>query len=439
MASATYLWAKILSHIEQNHTEALVNTWFDDVDVVELRDDTLVLFTPNQFRKPILETQCIPYITEAMLAVGSQNIKVIILDEDGLREYRSQKKDSEELDAIKREFTFDNFVVGSSNRFAHGAAIAVAQHPGEIYNPLLIYGDSGLGKTHLLYAIANAIREQHTGDSTPFHIVYVKAEQFTNELIDAIKKGESIQFRNKYRTADLFLMDDIQFISGRESTQEEFFNTFNVLYEAKKQIVLTSDRPPESMSKLELRLKTRFQWGLIADIQAPDYETRVAIIERKAASMGLQLPDDVVSYVAENITSNVRQLEGTVNKIKAYRDIDGMELNITNVSRAIKDMFKGSTQNIPQLIISQVAAYYNISESVIRGTSRNKNTIEARQVSMYLIRSITHISLDEIAQEFGKDHTTVMYSVDKIKSNLAGSPHLQTVIQELTTNINEKL
>lgn len=437
MASATYLWAKILSYIEQHHTEALVNTWFDDVDVVELRDNTLVLFTPNPFRKPILEEQCIPYITEAMLAVGQQQIHVEILNEDGLKEYKSRSHKNEDLDAIKREFTFENFVVGSSNRFAHAAAKAVANKPAEAYNPLLIYGESGLGKTHLLYAIANVIKE----NNPDFHIVYVKGDQFTNDLITAIAEGKNVEFRSKYRTADLFLMDDIQFIAGKESTQEEFFHTFNTLYEQKKQIVLTSDRPPDVMSKLEDRLKTRFQWGLLADIQPPDYETRVAIVENKAASIGLKLPVDVVSYVAENVTSNVRQLEGTVNKIKAYRDITGLEINLTNVSRAIKDMFRGKDKILPtpQLIISEVSSYYNISESIIRGTARNKATAEARQVSMYLIRSLTSLSLEDIAAEFGKDHTTVMHSVDKVESNLPTSVHLQTVVKEVTANVNGKL
>ncbi len=437
MASATYLWAKILSYIEQHHTEALVNTWFDDVDVVELRDNTLVLFTPNPFRKPILETQCIPYITEAMLAVGQQQVTVEVLDEDGLRDYRKQSKKTEDLDAIKREFTFENFVVGSSNRFAHAAAKAVANMPAESYNPLLIYGESGLGKTHLLYAIANVIKDNNPG----CHIVYVKGDQFTNELIAAIAEGKNVEFRSKYRTADLFLMDDIQFIAGKESTQEEFFHTFNTLYEQKKQIVLTSDRPPDVMSKLEDRLKTRFQWGLLADIQPPDYETRVAIIENKAATIGLQLPGDVVTYVAENVTSNVRQLEGTVNKIKAYRDITGLEINLTNVSRAIKDMFRGKDKVLPtpQLIISEISSYYNISESVIRGTARDKTTAEARQVSMYLIRKLTPLSLEDIAAEFGKDHTTVMHSVDKVETNLPSNAHLQTVVKEVTANVNGKL
>ena len=313
----------------------------------------------------------------------------------------------------------------------------MANKPAMAYNPLLIYGESGLGKTHLLYAIANVIKK----NNPDFHIVYVKGDQFTNELISAIAEGKNVEFRSKYRTADLFLMDDIQFIAGKDSTQEEFFHTFNTLYEGKKQIVLTSDRPPDVMSKLEDRLKTRFQWGLLADIQPPDYETRVAIIENKAASMGLQLPGDVVAYVAENITSNVRQLEGTVNKILAYRDMTDFEINLTNVSRAIKDMFRGKEKLLPtpQLIISEISSYYNISESIIRGTARDKNTAEARQVSMYLIRKLTNLSLEDTAAEFGKDHTTVMHSINKVEKNLATSEHLQTVVKEVTANINGKL
>ena len=437
MPSATYLWSRVLANIAQTHSESLVTTWFDDVDVVELHDNILVLYTPNTFRKNVIEEQCIPFIQEAFLAVGNQDVNVRILDDKGLLSYRSSRKNNDDLDAINAEFTFANFVVGPSNQFAHAAAWAVANQPASTYNPLLIYGDSGLGKTHLLYAIANKIREEHPD----YHIVYVKGDQFTIELITALKEGRNVEFRDKYRTADLFLMDDIQFIAGKDSTQEEFFHTFNSLYEQKKQIVLTSDRPPEDMSKLQDRLKTRFQWGLQADVKSPDYETRVAIIQNKASSMGLHLPEDVISYVAENITSNVRQLEGTVNKIMAYRDMMDFEINVTNVSRAIKDMFKGKEKVLPtpNLIISEVSSYYNVTESVIRGTARNRIPMEARQVSMYLIRTLTNLSLEDIAMEFGKDHTTVMHSVDKIEKNLGSSTQLQTVIKEITANINGKL
>lgn len=437
MASAFYIWSKVLSYIGQQHTEALVNTWFDDVEVVELKDDQLVLFTPNQFRKPILETQCIPYIRQAMLAVARQDVTVTVLDEDGLKDYKNRNKNTGDLDPIKQQYTFDNFVVGSSNEFAHAAALAVAKNPACTYNPLFIYGPSGLGKTHLLYAIANYMKKNDPNAK----IVYSKSEDFTNEFIAAVGEGKNVEFRSKYRSADLFLMDDIQFIAGKERTQDEFFHTFNTLYEQRKQIVLTSDRAPEVISKLENRLKTRFQQGLIIDVQPPDYETRVAIIQKKADSLGLKLPNDVLSYVAENVTSNVRQLEGTVNKILAYRDMTGLELNLTNVSRAIKDMFRGKENVLPtpQLIISEISSYYNIPESVILGTARDKKTVEARQVAMYLIRTLTNLSYEDIGEKFGKDHSTVMHSTDKIENNMAANSHLQTVIKEVTENVNGKL
>ena len=436
MASIAYLWSKILAYMEQQQNEIVISTMFNDVDVIDLSDNTLYLFTTSDLRRPIIQEQFASHIKEAMLAVGNQSIEVVVLDEKGLKDYHNRDKRGEGLDYINPEYTFENFVVGSSNRFAHGAAYAVSKKPAIAYNPLLIYGDSGLGKTHLLSAVANTIHQEHPD----FKIVYVKSEDFTNELIAALREGNTVEFKTKYRTADLFLMDDIQFIAGKESTQEEFFHTFNTLFEQHKQIVLTSDRPPEEMNKLEQRLKTRLQCGLMADIKAPDYETRCAIIMKKAESLGLKLPNDVVSYIAENITSNVRSLEGTVNKIIAYRDMSpDFDLSLSSVSRAIKDMFiKGEEKIVPTppLIISEVSTFYNISESVIRGSKRDKRTAEARQVCMYLIRKMTNLSLEDVAQEFGKDHTTVMHSVDKITNNLASDKQLRSTVKEITANIN---
>ena len=436
MPSASYFWRKILNYIEETYSESVIITFFDDVDVVDMHDDLLVIYTPNPFRKPVLEQQGSLYIREAMERMYQRKISLLVLDDDGMEEYKN-RGEKDVLSAITSEFTFEKFVVGPSNRFAHAAAFAVAARPAQCYNPLLIYGDSGLGKTHLLYAIANVIKKHHPS----FKIVYCKGDDFTNEMISAIRDGKNVDFRNKYRNADLFLMDDIQFIAGKEQTQDEFFHTFNTLYESKKQIVLTSDRPPEEMNRLEERLKTRLQWGLLADIKPPDYETRVAIIHKKAAGQGMILPDDVVDYVAENITSNVRQLEGTINRIMAYRDMEKSELNLTNVSRAIKDMFKSKEKILPTagLIISEVASYYNISESVIRGTQRDKKTAEARQVAMYMIRTLTTLSLEETAQEFGKDHTTVMHSVNKIEAAITPGSNLEATIKEISMNINGKL
>lgn len=438
MASATYIWTKILSYMEDKLGEHVISTMFDDVDVVELSGNTLILFTANEFRKPLIEERFISHIQEAMLSIGKQDISVKIFNEKELSDYRSKDKTDKGIDYINPNYTFDSFVVGPSNRFAHAAAEAVAKKPSIVYNPLLIYGPSGLGKTHLLSAIANTIHSDHPD----FNIVYIKSEDFTNDLITAVKLGNNADFRTKYRTADLLLMDDIQFIAGKESTQVEFFHTFNTLYEQGKQIVLTSDRPPEEMQKLEDRLKTRLSQGLMADIKAPDYETRCAIIQKKAESVGLKLPDDVISYIAENITSNVRTLEGTVNKILAYRDMSpDFEFSITSVSRAIKDMFIRGEEKIvptPSLIIDEVSSFYNISESVLRGNKRDKRTAEARQVCMYLIRSMTTLSLEDIAQEFGKDHTTVMHSINKIGSELNQNDSLKNTVNELTVNINGK-
>ena len=362
---------------------------------------------------------------------------MLVFGDDELQAYKSKGKQNTSMD-FNPQFTFDSFVVGPSNRFAHGAAIAVSNTPGQVYNPLFIYGPPGVGKTHLLYAIANGIRK-HNPDA---RVVYIKGDQFTNELIDAIKSGKNVEFRSKYREADLFLIDDVQFIAGKESTQEEFFHTFNSLYEEHKQIVMTSDRKPSDMLTLEDRLKTRFEWGLLADIQPPDYETRMAIIKTKANSLGLELPDEVCNYIAVNVTSNVRQIEGTVKKILAYRDLDDMPLDLPNVSRAINDMFKNENSALPTpgLIISQVCKFYSIDESVLRGPLKNKGTSEARQIAIYLIRRITNLSLPDIGKEFGRDHTTILHAIRKVEVELKNeNSALKNNIRDITANINSSL
>ena len=365
-----------------------------------------------------------------------KDITVEVFGEEELNAFRNKNRKPDFIE-FNPQFTFDNFVVGSSNQFAHGAAIAVANNPADSYNPLFIYGPSGLGKTHLLYAIAGHIHNKHP----EFNIVYIKGDQFTNEMIKALQGGKNFEFRNKYRNADLFLVDDIQFIAGKESTQEEFFHTFNNLYENHKQIVLTSDRSPSDMQKLEERLKTRFEWGLLADIQPPDYETRMAIIKNKAIHLGLDLPDDVCDFIAENVTSNVRQIEGTVKKIHAYHNLNGMTLDIPNVKRAITDIINTtSILPTPALIISEVSRFYGIEETVLRGTLKNKSTAEARQVAMYLVRKMLNLSYPDIGREFGRDHTTALHSVNKIESLLQKDDHpLHKTIQDISANIINKL
>ena len=437
MYSSAYVWAKVLTHMENLLSTTVISTWFDDAEVVELTENKLVLYSPSEFRKNIIETRCVGHIQDAMKELFDMNVEVQVLSGEEVEAYK-QKGRTPQFIEYNPQFTFDRFVVGPSNRFAHAAAIAVANRPAETYNPLFIYGPSGLGKTHLLYAIAGEINYRHPD----YNIIYIKGDQFTNELIQALQEGKNAEFRNKYRNADLFLVDDIQFISGKESTQEEFFHTFNNLYENHKQIVLTSDRPPSDLLRLEDRLKTRFEWGLISDINPPDYETRMAIIRNKSDSLGMDMPDDVCSYIAENITTNIRQIEGTVKKIKAYWELTGMEINVGNVSRAIKDMYKGKADTLPtpSLIISEVGKFYNIDDDTLRGTLKNKGTAEARQVSMYLIRKMTNLSLPDTGKEFGRDHSTVLHSVRKIEKALSDSKNpLNETIRDIMANINSKL
>ena len=331
-------------------------------------------------------------------------------------------------------YTFDHFIVGNSNRFAHAAASAVAENPGKTYNPLFIYGNSGLGKTHLLLAIGNAIHERWP-DKT---IVYIKGDEFTNQLVRAIKSGTTEDFRNKYRSVDLFLVDDIQFIAGKQQTQNEFFHTFNSIYEAGNQIVITSDRPPLEMATLDDRLRTRFEWGLMADIQPPDLETRMAITRNKAAQLGLILSDEAVTYIAENITSNIRRLEGVIKKLTAYKEILNEVITIDSVKRAIRDVIiEGIYTPTPEIIIRETARYFQLTEEDLRGQSRSKNTAMARQISMYLMRSLIDLTLNEIGKQYeGRNHATVLSSIRKIEDLLKTDPKMQVIIRDITSNIN---
>ena len=439
MFTSSYVWAKVLTYMEGLLTDTVVSNWFEDTEIIDLTEQKMVLCSHDAFRREIIETRFVPYIQDAMKELFQKNVEVLVLSEADLEQQRKQ-------DTIRKprfieynpQFTFDSFIVGPSNRFAHAAAIAVANRPAETYNPLFIYGPSGLGKTHLLYAIAGEINAAHPD----YNIVYIKGDEFTNELIEALREGRNQEFRSKYRSADLFLVDDVQFIAGKESTQEEFFHTFNTLYENQKQIVLTSDRPPSDMLRLEDRLKTRFEWGLIADINPPDYETRMAIIREKSKSLGMEMPNDVCSYIAENITTNIRQIEGTVKKIKAYWELTGMEISEANVAKVIKDMYKGKADTLPtpELIVREVCKFYNISENTIRSSQKNKGTAEARQIAMYLIRSMTNLSFPDVGKEFGRDHTTAMHGVRKIESLLEDATNpLHDTIRDIKANINNKL
>ena len=435
--SKDFVWARLLAYLEKKLTTDVVSAWMDDAELVEVTDKRVIVYTPTAFRRDFLVQRCVEPMREALAEMFGTQPEVMILCEGELDALRSGETSTAFI-GCNPQFTFDNFIVGPSNRFAHAAALAVANKPADSYNPLFIYGPSGLGKTHLLYAIASQIHRTYPD----YNIVYIKGDQFTNELIEALKKGQNVEFRNKYRNADLFLVDDIQFIAGKESTQEEFFHTFNTLWENHRQIVLTADRPPKEMLKLEDRLKTRFEWGLLADITPPDYETRMAIIKNKCDSIGLSMPDDVCAYIAENITTNIRQIEGTVKKLKAYHDLSLLVMDVPHVARCIRDMHKGETESIPTptIIITEVCRYYSIEEQVLRGSLKNKSTVEARQIAMYLIRKMTNLSLPDIGREFGRDHATVIHSLKKIDAAMMDRRSgVSDTVRDITANINSRL
>ena len=435
MQSVSDIWSMVLTRLREELSETTIKTWFDETSVVALEGNDLVLHCSNAFKRSNIQDRFLPSIEASLRDIFSADMTVRLLDDDGLRRY--QDKESEKPTSLMEsgEFTFETFIVGPSNRLACSAARAVADAPGQHYNPLFIYGDSGLGKTHLLYAIAHVIR----GKLPSAKILYIKGDEFINDYIETVRSGRAMnEFRVKYREADLMLVDDIQFVAGKVETQNEFFHTFNALYESKKQIVLTSDRPPQEMAQLDDRLRTRFEWGLMADVQPPVLETRVAILKNKAAQLGFILPDDIAHYIAGKITANVRQLEGTVKKIKAFKDLDGIEITTDAVDRAIQDMSKSSEFIItPDTIIREICRYFRLEEDQIKGQSRSRDSLNARQIAMYLIRRMTSLSLDDNGKVFGgRDHSTVINSINKVERKMKTDPSYAEMIKSIITNIN---
>ena len=433
MNSLNDIWSAVLEVLGESLTSTAMNTWFSGCVPAEMNGGDFFVTTPSEFKRDIIVNRFTGIIESTLSDIFSCSMKLFVLTEEEYADYKESLPVNDPLPEMAG-YTFDRFIVGNSNRFAHAAAVAVANNPGSVNNPLFIYGNSGLGKTHLLLAIGQAIREKNPDAN----IVYIKGDDFTNQLIKAIREGSGEEFRLKYRNADLFLVDDIQFIAGKQSTQEEFFHTFNNIYEANHQIVITSDRPPIDMSLLEDRLRTRFEGGLLADIQPPDLETRMAITRTKAAQLGLILEDDAVNYIAETITSNVRQIEGVVKRLTAYREILDSVIDTAAVKRAIKDVIRiGTFIPSPQHIIRETARYYSLSEEDIRGQNRSKNTAMARQISMYLIRTLTNLSLKDIGVEYeGRNHTTVLASIKKVEELIQTDPKMSATIRDITSNIN---
>lgn len=428
--------------------EVAYKLWINDIEPLRFDGNTAVLFVRASFKKNILEEKYLKLIANAFEKIVGFTVDVVIECQDNPKEDSQDDADLNEISKLSSkeieesiqggeyEYTFSTFIVGASNKFAHAACHAVAQNPANAYNPLFIYGGSGLGKTHLLYAISAEIKESRPQTN----VIYVKGEEFTNELIDAIGSETTKKFHNKYRQADILLVDDIQFIGGKESTQEEFFHTFNSLYQSGKQIVLTSDRPPKEIKTLEERLRTRFEWGLIADIQPPDFETRIAIIKRKAELLDLEVPTEVAEYVANRLKNNIRQLEGVVKKLNAYKFLAQTPPSILIAQNAIREILNDN-QPIPvtvERIISEVSRTFGVNPSDIRSAKRSSQISNARQIAMYTIREVTQMSMSAIGSEFGgRDHSTVVYAIGQVSKTMRKDTKYKENVEDIIKNIRD--
>lgn len=420
----------MIQQLHEDYAEALVDPWFTNAEPLAIQDGMFVIKAASELFRDTLTQRYTDNASEILTFLLGEPTKPLYVFGPEADVWRLQSTSS-----VYGGYTFERFIVGNSNKFAHAAALAVAKQPARLYNPLFIYGGSGLGKTHLLFAIAGYIRREHPG----FKIVYIKSEDFMNELVEALQIGFS-EFRQKYRQADLLLVDDIQFLSGKVQMQEEFFNTFETLYQAGKQIVLTSDRPPKEIATLNARLQTRFESGLLADIQSPDLETRMAMVQAKAAQMEIELPQKVVSYVAENITNNVRELEGAIKKIAALHKIMDRSIDMDLAQEAIKDIFKERPGLHPtaDMVLQEVSSFYNVPAEQITGKGRTQDVVMARQVTAHLMRQLTGMSLPEIGKVLNMHHTSVMYSIDKLTQSMQENEALRDSVADLMKNIQSK-
>ena len=435
MNSNADLWNEILKLLARDLSDTAVSTWFGDCRVLEVQDNLLLLHCPSEYSREIILTRYADLLKKVLKEIFAADFAISILTTEEMEQYLEKHRSPASDPFGSEEFTFEKFIVGNSNKMAFAAAKAVAENLANKYNPLLIYGDSGLGKTHLLYSIAHAIRHNRPKS----RIVYIKGDDFTNELIGAIQTGRNSEFREKYRRADLLLVDDIQFIAGKVQTQEEFFHTFNTLYESGRQIVLTSDRPPKEMLRLEDRLRSRFEGGLMVDISPPDYETRVAIVKTKAARLGIPLAEDAGNYIAENIKANIRQIEGILKKIQAYIDLQGAgAVNMELVQRITKEIIDSEKAYAPEYIIAKVADFYDITPEEVIGKGKTKNVANARQMSIFLTRKLTGLTLEQIGEVMNRDHSTVLHSIRKVEESLQNDPKLVDTVHDITANITNK-
>ena len=418
------LWERACALLEAEMNRVVYSTWIaNNLTVIAMEEDTLILRISMENMQRQLMNMHHSRITDAVSRAAGKRMNVEILTSAEIQERNAPKaaaaKEEEEITgiALNPKYTFDTFVVGGGNRFAHAASLAVAEAPAQAYNPLFIYGGVGLGKTHLMHAIGHFILE---ADPTK-RILYIPGEQFTTELITAIQQNRNIQFRNRFRNVDVLMVDDIQFIAGKESTQEEFFHTFNALHTAGKQIILTSDRPPQEIARLEERLKSRFAWGLLADIKKPDFETRIAILKRKAESEHIQVEPAILETIASHVDSNIRELEGSLTRLVAYSTLTKKPISVALCNEALRDLFPSPARKeiTPQLIMQTVADYYTITVNDLICHSRRREITVPRQIAMYLTREMTSLSLPQIGQVFGnRDHTTVLHGCDKVAAGV---------------------
>lgn len=440
------VWEKSQQQIKERVGTTSYETWFSTIQVKEKSPETLVIEAPDDFFKNWIVEHYKSHIEEIVGETAKHPVSIeftvnphILNPETQNRLTRLERGFSHEADnpksSLNSRFTFDAFVIGSSNRFACAASLAVAESPAKAYNPLFIYGPVGLGKTHLIQAITHKIRQLHPG----LKHCYMSSEQFTNELIDSIRNRSTAQFRKKYREIDVLLIDDIQFIAGKESTQEEFFHTFNNLHDNRKQIIITSDRSPKEITNLEERLRSRFAWGLITDIQPPDFETRVAILRKKIQREPIAVPDDVIYFIAEQIRTNIRELEGALIRVAAYSLLEGCPMTLEMTKMVLKDMVKETVKNISvELVQERVSEFFKIPISDLRAKRRHKSIVFPRQMAMYLSRQLTTMSLPEIGGAFGgKDHTTVLHSCKKIEEDVNQDPKIKNMVDQLTSILKQ--